>query len=450
MINFIAVRHFFSPILLVLTSLSLASQDNQVEISIPPPTWNFEIKYGLLNREKPKLFSHEQDIALGLRPLIQAEKYQQAWRLVTDIDPKDASPALLQAKGQIAMQLKNTNEAIEAFTLALDKKPDLLSSHRTLAAIYIQKNTPNLARKHLSHAIQLGDQDPSLFAQLAYLHMQENESYSAIAGFRQALFLAPSNTHYKQGLLWALTESGDTIAASALLKEMIVKTPDNPTLWLQLAKIALSLHNEKDALASMEIALRLGQQSTSNLILCAQLHIRHGSSQQAARLLGIAVNQGGDQYEAIIDALNVLASRDPGAMTHTLIKVLEQHQSRFSATTHSQFLTIKGSLLNQNSRAISLYKKAISLDPTNGSALIKVGHLLVEQNKLDQADMYFSRAASMEKYREQAWLSSAQIAISQGNFSRALSLLKTASKHNPHRADLKKNIQQIEQLNEAI
>lgn len=173
---------------LLFICTSAASSSAHVDIAITKPSWDFEIKYGLLSQDAAKLTANEQTIATTIKPLLAKSDYNGAWQAVKHLEINTLSPALAQAVGQIALQVKQLAHAERAFRHALSKRPDLLPSHRALAAIYLKLEDNQKAAKYLASALTLGDQDASLFAQLAYLHMQQAQPYAAIAGFRQALF----------------------------------------------------------------------------------------------------------------------------------------------------------------------------------------------------------------------------------------------------------------------
>lgn len=425
-----------------------------IEVEVPKQAWQFEIKYGLLSQEKARLAVSEKDISKQLKPMLNQGQYQQAWQVVKDIDTSQSSAALAQVKGQIAYQVNDYQAAIPAFEDALTKRPDLIASHRGLAGIYLKQSNQKSALKHLTQAIVLGDQDASIFAQMGYLHMQNEQAYAAIAGFRQALFLAPDREDYKRGLLWALTQSGDVQESLHLLSQMIEQTPDDASLWLQLSQIQLLQGDETKALSSLDVARRLGDTATNNLMLSAQLHLNHGSAQQAIFLLKQVLKADSQQYkEPIIAVLSVLVNKGDMHHAQQLSSALNKYKNKLDHKAQSQLLTYQGVLAHDNNKlkqAEQLFQQAINKDAANGNAMLKLGLLLQAQQKYSRADSYFVRASSFAPYQEMAWLSIAQIAIEQGSYERAISFLNKAYKANPARRDLIANIKQLERLQRAM
>ena len=423
-----------------------------VSVSIPDVTWKFEVKYGLLSQEPARLLPKERVLASKLKPLLTQSHYKNAWQLLQSVNTATASPALAQAKGQVALQLTHYNEAINAFNHALTSRPDLLGSHRGIAASYLKIDNVESAIKHLSKAIQLGDKDPSLFAQVAYIHMQQNRPAAAVAGFRQALFLSPTNSNYINGLIWALTETENLSEASALVQQQIDTTPNSATLWLRLGQIQLQQNNTK-ALASLDMALRLGNKALANEMLTAQLHLNHGSTTRAIALLKRVINSGDKKYTSnVLEAVFLVLQKDQSSAATSLIAAIKKQRNILTKPQKSALLTQEALLLastSQSKKAVNLLEQAVKADGTNGQALIALGKLLLDKSAFNRAEMYFTRASALTTYKEQALLYNAQIATNQGFYSKAITLLHTVISNNPNRQDLLANIRLLRRLTKA-
>lgn len=427
-----------------------ASAIEQVNVLIPKITWDFEVKYGLLNQEPVRLSSSEQSIANKLKPLLNNAKYADAWQILKSVNTSESSAALAQAKAQIAVQLSNYKEAVKAYHDALNKRPDLLPSHRGLAVSFLKLNQTEKAIEHLSKALQLGDQDSSLFAQLAFLHMQNQQPAAAISGFRQALFYEPYNKSYIEGLIWALSSANNLNEANALIEQQIDKDPKATKLWLRLGQLQLQQGLEKEALASLDMALRLGDKSTANQMLTAQLHLRYGSAIRATELFKLVLQSGDKQYlDAVLDATYVMVNDESNEQSNAMLKNVKKYGKHLTKSQRSKVLTqeaiIFGSKQKPN-KAIKLLEKAVKADGTNGQALIALGKLLLENNALDRAELYFTRAQALDLYKEQAMLFNAQIAANMSNYQRAIELLSQVVADNPSRHDIYANIKQLKRL----
>jgi Tfp pilus assembly protein PilF len=98
------------------------------------------------------------------------------------------------------------------------------------------------------------------------------------------------------------------------------------------------------------------------------------------------------------------------------------------------------------SAARDALEKAITLDPSNAYALISLAGIHWNKRNYNRAELLYQRASSYGLYRENALVSLAQLALDQGNFERALQMLRDIQKEFPHRADLNRNIESLENL----
>ncbi|QTH71265.1 hypothetical protein [Pseudoalteromonas xiamenensis] len=150
---------------------------------------------------------HEAAFMTDLKPLLEKQQYAKVAEAFSGRVIEKDSPALLQLQGQVLLTLKRYPDAIKVLSAAVSKAPELVSAQRSLALAYILNKQPNEARAPIQTALSLGANEAALYGQLAFLNLQQYGPWSAIAGYRQALFLEPTNAQWKQGLAHALTQA---------------------------------------------------------------------------------------------------------------------------------------------------------------------------------------------------------------------------------------------------
>ncbi|MBU2895044.1 tetratricopeptide repeat protein [Colwellia sp. D2M02] len=440
---------------------------NNIHIEQLAPVWTIQTGNNPLLERDAKLLPAEQSLALTLRPLLDQKKYQAALNAIEtssheDYEPEpilSLSPALLQVKGQIYLSLKEYELAKSTFIEAVTLLPDFIRAHKNLAVIYIKQQNYQAARKHLIKTIELGEGDAQLFGYLAYINLQLNTPWSAIAGYQQALLLEPDNSQWQQGLLYSLIKAKDNHAAKAMLNEMLQKSPNDMRLWLQRSRISLDDNTPLDALMSMEMALRLGNTDADNLIAAAQLHLNHGSVSRAAELMSQLLRQwqqkgsykateNSEHFDAIESVIAWLIYEKHWSEAKPLLKHTEQYANKITGTQQSQLKLHRASMPgNSATQTTRLYEQAIKLDPSNGQALIALAEHYQQQNDYTQAQLLFVRAASIEGFAERAYIGHAQVYIEQKNYDQAAVLLRKALKLNPTRQDLVQNIRLLDRMN---
>ena len=98
------------------------------------------------------------------------------------------------------------------------------------------------------------------------------------------------------------------------------------------------------------------------------------------------------------------------------------------------------------SSARDALEKAIALDPSNAYALMSLAGIQQKKGNYNRAELLYQRASAYDLYRERALMSLAQLALDQEDFDRALQILRNTLQEFPGRADLKRNIESVEEL----
>lgn len=448
-------------LILVLGALSLqvgaqASQqanlnsihNNNVQIKMPSPQWVFQADSIVIPNHEAKLAMAEQYLAEQLKPLLAKQDYQAAAQVIESYQKIEKSAALLQLSGQIYLALDQLDKAEAIFTQALKLSPGLSRSHRSLAVIYLQQQRIELAQQHLAQTIALGQYDAQVFGQLAYLNLQAQQPWGAVSGYQNALLLEPNNHQWQQGLLAALVQSQQLASAQALVAELLSKEPDSKALWLRRGQISLGLQQYQHALASFEMAHRLGDSALENLILIAQLHLQHGSVAKASQLLGTVLNTDPLQFDALQNAIAWLIQNNNFSEAEALLNQLTR-PDQLAPMAQSQFYTFKGQIAlaqNKAESALKHYQQALELNANNGQVLISLAEHFAKLQLYSRAELYFIRAAALSETQEQAWLGHAQLEINQQDYASAMALLNKVLKANPTRSDLKNNLEILQRL----
>lgn len=439
---------------------------NNIKIKQLVPVWVMTTGAQPLSQRDAKLLPVEQSLALALRPLLDKKDYAASLNAIAQARKKDyqpkplitLSPALLQVQGQIQLSLNQYEQAKQSFLAAIKQLPDFIRAHKSLAVVYIKEKNHQQARQHLVKTISLGEGDAQLYGYLAYINLQLSTPWSAIAGYKQALFLEPDNKQWQQGLLYSLISAKDNQAAKAMLNEMLQKTPNDAHLWLQRSRISLDNNTPLDALTSMEMAFRLGNNDADNLIATAQLHLNYGSISRAAELMTKLLTQWQQQnvfyqvknsghFNAIESVIAWLIYENHWEEATLLLKQCKQFNSQLTDLQQSQLKLHSAQLLGKTKEQITqLLEEAIKLTPTNGQTLIALAEHYQKYKNYTQAQLLLVRAASLPSFANRAYINHAQIYIELKNYQQAAKMLRKALKLNPSRQDLIQNINLLDRM----
>ncbi|MFC3031689.1 DUF2225 domain-containing protein [Pseudoalteromonas fenneropenaei] len=429
-----------------------ASQLELQAPSIAVPVFNYRDRQVSL-----AIASHEAGFMSDIKPLLAKQQYQQVAEAFASRPLEKDSAALQQMRGQVLLTLKRYDEAVQALTAAVQQAPELVGAQRSLALAYILNQQPQQARAPMLAAISLGANDAALFGQLAYLNLQSYGPWSAIAGYRQALFLEPENSQWQKGLLHALTQAHAFAEAEALLKELINKQPDNPDWWLQQSYLALSQQAYSNALQALEVAMRMNSAKTSqiqtmrNYLLLAKLHVQYGSVNQALFALEQATTRADKSDSSELNSNIQQLSRWFAAEQQW-----DALQSLFNVVEKAKLNDLKGSLWlakaqlaiakKRHTEAEQLLISGITAEPSNGQGLLMLAALYKDKGNLVDAINYYQRASTIESSKEAALLGQAQLEIDRKGYQAAINLLRQVLNVNPARQELRANIKNLEQL----
>jgi tetratricopeptide (TPR) repeat protein len=333
-----------------------------------------------------------------------------------------------------------------AFQLALRAVPNHVRAHESLGMLYLRTERYEQARTHLVRAVELGRNGAPVHAALGYLEQKTRHFWAAANAFQRALVLEPDQPTAQRGLLHALTETHEHAKARALVEQLLRDEPDDPALWLYRTQIALAANEQAVAVASLETALRLGDDSIENRRACVVLHLESGNIARAVQLL-----QGASpptlSFPLLDRALGWLANENEWDEFRDLLDTVDR--TTLGGAEQSRLVTRRASLAlhDNNRRAASTgLQEALALDPANADALLALGQIYRAERDYGRADLLFQRASAYAAARENALVARADVAIDQEDFDGALAHLRDVAIGNPLRGDVRRNIDVLEDL----
>jgi tetratricopeptide (TPR) repeat protein len=420
-----------------------------LSLSLEEPSWSFLIDNE--SSQATELTDNERRYLRDLQPALQKADYKTAERTLSERDSSDDSAAFSLLRGQILLTNGKDEQAIVHLKKAVESHSDFAASQRSLGLAYLRTDSRKLARQHLQKAIELGDQSAQLYGQLAYLNLREGMASSAISGYQQALFLDADNEEWARGLLYALTRAEALSQAQALAEQLLEKQSSSKELWMLRSQIALRQSKPLQALSSLESAISLGEEKAENLIIAAQLHLKHGSTERSVELLTsrkvMNPSMTAQQQQAVIQTAALLAQNQQWDQLQTLLKASSNSGIPAKAQAALSISQARMAIETGNhSGAEKALKSALRNDPTMGDALITLADLLRDQKRYQQAIMYYQRAEVLPDLEERALLGRAQAHIEQSEYDEALRLLGQVVRKNPTRQDLHASMRSLRNM----
>ncbi len=358
------------------------------------------------------------------------------------------SAYLLYLIGHAYSSAEKHQAAETAFLAALTAIPDYLSVHESLGILYFRTERYKEAHKHLVRAAGLGLHTAQLFGALGYLNSQLGNYWGAVNAYQEALMLDPDFEQCKRNLLQVLNRTSQYQSALTLVESMLQAHPDDAGLWLFRGSSALQAGERGIALSSLETAIRLGDRRVSNFQVGAVLHMEMGSVERAVDLLKIGFDEGMD-FTLFDQGMGWLMGADEWVLLEQLLASARGKWNDLEDLQQSKVLMREADVSlhkGDKSAASKALAQALTLDPSNAYAMMSLADIYREADKYSHAESLYQRASADELYRENALISLTQMAMDEEDFEHALRILRDIQKEFPHRIDLNRNIESLENI----
>lgn len=436
-------------LVITLPTLEAAAKQSDFELEVSKPKFVLPQFSGPYREREASIAPEEYERAESLKTLLEGGDTEAVLKELEQFYDIELSPAMQTLKAQVYFSLQKYDKAEETYLSVLRRKPQLVRVHSDLGQLYLLTEKPQKARTHFAKAVEFGANEPIIHGQLAYLNLTQYGPYSAISHYQQALALEPDNSQWSHGLLAALTKAQMFSSATALMTEMLARTPNESELWLNNATLLLHQDKNLEALSSLETAMLLGDSSERNLRVAAQLHIENKSYDRANELVFKHLSSVSFDIDTLSAYLSQLERLGRWKDAEKLMKSIKRPEKKYSETELSQFYVhqaLISSHKGSNGEAETLFKKSIELDPLNGQALLEYAKLSLKAKNFVESELYFIRAEALDNVEKSAILGLSQMYVESQDYDAALKQLRKAQLKFPHTADLAENITIIENI----
>ena len=182
--------------------------------------------------------------------LVQAE---DLFRQALKSDPKNARNALLFSNlGTVLKRQGKTDEALEAYTMALNITPYATSILLNRAALYMEKNLLNKAYVDYCNVIDLLPENIEARLFRAYIYMEQRQYAEARIDYNVVLGKDAKNRTARLGIIMLDEKEGRYASARDGLNLMIQENPHDTSLLKMRANIELEDNHPELALVDIE------------------------------------------------------------------------------------------------------------------------------------------------------------------------------------------------------
>ena len=448
------------------TALSL-EMDGGLDASLPEYAKAFELdpRYTALGIRLAQVYMGRKDYTNALATLELASK----------ANPTDADPLLW-----IGVAYRTSDQipkAIPPLKQALKLEPTNLAVVRALLEIYLAQNATKETVALLEHAFKqsskdttywvgLGDlyaivlrqkptlakqidrarvrqcyeraaalapNDPDVLVRQADIYLDANDFKRAADAYAKLLSLRPNLPQIRERLALTYIRDDQKEKAIAVLQELIKRDPLRFETYNSLGDLYDQLGQEEKAIANYQESLVLNpnQLEVYVRIVLAQLHLK--KVEDAFKTLGEAKEKFPTRYQ--VQYLYGLAYADQKEYGKAVASYVDAEQlardSSDDSSPSTAFYFAYGSACERAGdfdKAVTLFKKAIELDPSNDEACNYLGYMWADKGvHLDEA-LDLIQKALKEKPDSGAYIDSlGWVYFKMGRYEEALPQLRRAA-----------------------
>lgn len=422
--------------LISLSALTAFSQSARVN-QIAGQLWNdpgfvkeFLGSYGFLAGYEPEISEEEKESLRSLIDLIKVSPKVAIKQLEPQITG-DSSAAFDFILANLYFQEGNLNKAEQYYTNATVKHPDFRRAYKNLGLVQVQKGDFSKAIKTISKAMELGEVDGRAYGLLGYGYLTEERYYPAEAAYRQAIILQPDNKDWRVGLAQCLLQTERYADAVALFDTLIKEDPDNTDFWLLQSNAYLGKGEPLAAAENIEIVRRMGTADLSTLTLLGDIYMNNEAPELALdAYLAAADLATSDDANALVRSAGLLTRTGNYEAASTMIeKSRATLGDTLSTEQQLELLNFEAKIARaegDDEAAVKLLTQIVERDGLNGDAIIELADYYAEQGDMAKATNRYEQAEKIQAFERQALVAHAQALVREGNYRKALPLLRRA------------------------
>lgn len=440
-------------VLCAIASIAIAQTDDELRLWRTPEFQRaFMGTYGVRTDIEPQLTEAERQLMQQIMELMGQRRGLDRARvaLLKSITPA-SSAAFDFTLGNIYFQQDNLDKAAAAYQRAIRKFPAFQRAHKNLGIVEVRAGRFAAGREALARAIELGASDGLTYGLLGVALAAEERFMAAETAFRQAMLLQPDVPDWKLGLARVMFRQNRFGEVVALADELIAKNPESADFYLLKAGALLGLKQPLKAAEIYEFLDLSGRAPASALYTLGDIYVNEGAWDLAADAYRRgAEKEGAAALERTLRNAEVLAARGASEAAAGLVDFARSRFSeRLGDAERARLLRIEARLAVARGEEGEEYRRILEelvrVDPLDGDALIRLGQWSARRGQLEQAVLYFERAASLERFEAEARLRHAQALVRNGRFQEAVPLLKRSQELRP-REDVVRYLEQVERL----
>lgn len=222
--------------------------------------------------------------------LLLAENYfKEALRL----EPANMRNSLLFSNlGTIQRRMGKKKEALESYSLALNKTPYSVTMLLNRASLLMEMNDMDRAYMDYCGVLDLDQKNPEALMFRAYIYMKRRQYQDARLDYRSYLEIDPGNKTARLGM--ALVNQKDKRYHESLedFNRLIVDYPEDVSLLKARAELEIEMNSFDLALLDLENASKLAKDDPEIYVMCGDIYLLQNKKREAYNAFEKAIELG--------------------------------------------------------------------------------------------------------------------------------------------------------------
>jgi len=222
--------------------------------------------------------------------LLQAENFfKEALRL----EPANMRNSLLFSNlGTIQRRMGKKKEALESYSLALNKTPYSVKMLLNRASLLMEMNDMERAYTDYCSVLDLDNKNLEALMFRAYIYMKRRQYQDARLDYRSYLEIDPGNKTARLGM--ALVNQKDKRFHESLeeFNRLIVDFPEDVSLLKARAELEIEMNSLDLALLDLENASKLAKDDPEIYVMCGDIYLLQNKKREAYAAFERAIELG--------------------------------------------------------------------------------------------------------------------------------------------------------------
>ena len=197
-------------------------------------------------------------------------------------DPANMNNSLLLSNlGTIQRRMGKNKDALESYTLAINKTPHSIKMLLNRASLYLEMDYLSKAYGDYCSVIDLDPENVEALQFRAYIYMRQRQYNDARNDYHTLLETEPGNRTARIGMVMANQKDKRFREALEELNRMITDYPQDASLLKARAELEVDMNSMDLALLDLENAAKMTPNDPDIYVMCGEIYLAQGKKREA-------------------------------------------------------------------------------------------------------------------------------------------------------------------------